>query len=207
VRYAVHYPTPDVYRDAVIWFPDNAVSFDPATGAASKTLSPYVVQSVGETRFRISGTVVLQPGSVMVIKAAEPWRTDWLTSGLYDDGWTRPDTPAVVRVFAAPGQKGAVQRTLTLQLRSPADVTSRGFTIGWAGGSLQGTAGNAGSVSERVELCVPAGGYADVQLETPDSSTVPGDLKSQADSGIPRQGGLLVAGISLADEIGGRCRV
>jgi hypothetical protein len=207
VRYAVHYPTPDVYRDAVIWFPDNAVPFDPATGAASKTLTPYVVQSVGETRFRVSGTVVLQPGSVMVIKTAEPWRTDWLTSGLYDDGWTRPDTPAVVRVFAAPGQKGAVQRTLTLQLRSPADVASRDFTIGWAGGSLRGTAGNAGSVSERVELCVPAGGYADVQLETPDSSTIPGDLRSQADSGTPRQGGLLVAGISLADEIGGRCRV
>jgi hypothetical protein len=206
IRYAVHYPTPDVYRDAVIWFPNNALAFDPTTGAASATLTPYVVQSVSETRFRISGTVVLEPSNMMVIRSTTPWRTDWLTSGLYDDGWTRPDTTARIRVFGEPGARQAVQRTLTVQLRGAVGVPPRPFALRWRGGSTHGVAGSDSSVQERITLCVPARGHADVQLSVAGSSQIPGDQKSIADSTQPRQGGLLVSGISLADEIGPACR-
>jgi hypothetical protein len=205
VRFDVHYPTPDVYSDAVIWFPDNPVQFDQATGAASASLTPYVVQSVNETRFRISGNVIIQRPDAMLIQAASPWRTDWLTYGLYDDGWTMPGTPARVRVFAAPEQQHAVIRTLTFQVRAPIGVDARRFEITWNGGSLHADANGTNSVSERVDVCVPAHGFAEVRLATPVSSIIPGDQKRADTWMLTRKGGVLVADLSLADEIGARC--
>jgi hypothetical protein len=204
VRYAAHDPT-GAYGDAVIWFPANTLTVDPKDGRASRTFTPYVVQSVGETRFRISGTVVLQRPDVMLIRADMPWRADWASSGLYDDGWTKPRTPAHIRVFATPRQRGAVTRTLTLQLRAPEDVESRPFRIAWAGGSTAGAAGGASSVSTPVQICVPAHGHAEVEVSTPGVSAIPGDQRNLDASLQPRRGGLLLAGISLADEIGPPC--
>ena len=203
VRYAIHYP-PGAYADAVIWFPNNAVTFDSATGRASRSLTPLVVQSVGETRFRISGTVQIQRTDVMLIRADLPWRTDWLTSGLYGDGWTRPRTVAHIHVFAVPGQQGAVTRTLTVQLRAPVDQPDRAFRIAWRHGSLAGKANDQSSSIEQVRLCVPAHGYADVRVSSSTSSDVGAD---QSVLGAPphRQGGVLVADISLSDELGGAC--
>src|SRR5262249_43926315 len=40
VRYGVHYP-PGLYADAVIWFPNNAITFDPRTGRANRSLTPF----------------------------------------------------------------------------------------------------------------------------------------------------------------------
>jgi hypothetical protein len=205
VRFDVHYPTPDVYSDAVIWFPDNPVQFDQATGAASASLTPYVVQSVNETRFRISGNVIIQRPEAMLIQAASPWRTDWLTYGLYDDGWTKPGTPARVRVFATPEQQHAVKRTLTFQVRAPIGVDARRFEITGNEGSLHADANGTNSVSERVDVCVPAHGFAEVRLATPVSSIIPGDQKRADTWMLTRKGGVLVGDLSLADEIGARC--
>jgi hypothetical protein len=203
VRYAIHYP-PGAYADAVIWFPNNAVTFDPRTGKASRTLSPLVVQSVGETRFRISGTVQIQNTDLMVIRADEPWRTDWLTSGLYGDGWTRPNTTAHVHVFAVPGQRGAVMRTLTVQVRAPVDQPDRAFRIEWRRGSVGGKANDQSSSIEQIPLCVPAHGYADVRVSSPTTSDV-GPDQSVLGAAPHRLGGVLVADISLSDDIGGAC--
>jgi hypothetical protein len=204
VRYGIHYP-PGLYADAVIWFPNNAVTFDPRSGRASRSLTPLVVQSVGETRFRISGTVRLQNTDVMLIQAAMPWRTDWLTSGLYGDGWTRPHTTAHIHVFAAPGQRGPVTRSLTVQLRAPIDVAERPFTLAWRHGTIRATANSQNNVAEQIPLCVPARGYADVRISSPASSDA-GPDQSQLEPRLQRPGGVLVAGISLADEIGAACK-
>jgi hypothetical protein len=205
IRFDIHYPTPDVYDDAVIWFPNNPLQFDQSTGAATATLTPYVVQSVNETRFRISGTVMIQRPDVMLIQAASPWRTDWLTYDLYDDGWTRPGTAARIRVFATPGQEHAVTRTLTLQVRAPIQVPRRSFTIAWTGGSLHADANGTNSVSERVDVCVPARGFAEVRLATPVSSTIPGDQRGADTWMLARKGGVLLSDLSLADEVGETC--
>ena len=78
----------------------------PATGRASVSPTRYVAQSDKETRFRISGTAVSNTRGAMLIEAEQPWRTDWLTFGLYDDGWSRPgvpgDGPRVRRARPAP---------------------------------------------------------------------------------------------------------
>jgi Dolichyl-phosphate-mannose-protein mannosyltransferase len=203
VRYAIHYP-PGAYADAVIWFPNNPVTFDPRTGKASRTLTPLVVQSVGETRFRISGPVQIQRTDVMLIRADLPWRTDWLTSGLYGDGWTLPHTTAHIHVFAVPGQRGAVTRTLTVQVRAPIDQPDRGFRIAWRHGSISGKANDQSSSIEQIPVCVPPHGHADVRVSSPTTSDVGPD---QSVLGAPphRRGGVLVADISLSDEIGGTC--
>jgi hypothetical protein len=208
VRYAAH-DTTDAYRDAVVWFPADTISFDSRTGAAraSWTQTPIVVQSIGETRFRISGPVSDETGEVLLVKAPRPWRADWVTFGLYDDGWTQPGRTARVRVFAAPGQTHAVIRTLTLLLRAPEDVADRRFRVAWRGGSTAGTANGASSTSVRVQLCVPARGFAEARVTTPTVSRIPGDERAFDASLRIRRGGLLASGISLADEIGPACSV
>ena len=209
VRYSVHYPTPFVYADALIWFPKSTLGFDARTGAVAvpqKPQTPYVVQSVGETRFRIDGPVQIQRPDVMLIRATVPWRADWLTFGLYGDGWTQPRVPARIRVFPVPGQKGAVVRTLSLQVRTPPDVPRRGFEVESNLGALHAEATSDENASVRIELCVPSDRFSEVRVSTPEHSSIPGGLQSLADSLLPREGGVLIADISVADEIGGPCR-
>jgi hypothetical protein len=206
IRYGVHYPTDDTFRDAYIWFPPNRIHIDPKTGVAGPSRTPYVVQSEGETRFRISGTIQLERPDVMLIDARMPWRVDWLTFGLYDDGWTRPNTPARIRVFAAPGQHGPVTRTLTVQVRLPPNLDAGSFTLrsGLATVRKKVVAGETALV--QLPICVPASGNAEARLTTPVRATIPGDQQSQPASTEPRVGGVLVAEIALADEVGGPCR-
>jgi len=205
VRYGIHYPTPDVYRDAVIWFPVNPLTLDLATGAASKSWSPYVVQSVTETRFRISGTALNARTDVMLIRAAMPWRADWLTFGLYDDGWMLPGKAARIRVFAMRGQRGPVTRTLSVQVELPPNIASQRFELVTNLARVRSEATTAATAVERIPICVPAHGFTEARLTTPTISPIPGDQRSQYASTLPRDGGLLVADISLADELGGPC--
>jgi hypothetical protein len=205
VRYSVHYPTDDVYADAVIWFPNNRLAFDPRTGRASATLSPYVVASVGETRFRLAGDVQLQRADAMLIRTRSPWRAEWLTSGLYDDGWSRPGRPVRLRVFAVPGQDGAARRLISLHFSPPDGVAKLDYAISSNVGLASGSLAAGGEAHEAVEVCVPAGGFADVVLTTPNRSRIPGDLRSREYLQIPREGGLLLQDVSLADEVLGRC--
>jgi hypothetical protein len=207
IRYSVHYPTPDVYADAVSWFPNNPLAFNPRTGYASHTWSPYVVQSVTETRFRIAGNVQVQGATMMLIDADIPWRTNWLTYGLYDDGWTKPGRTVRVRVFSAPGQGGARTRTLSFQIQAPPTVSSRPFTITSNLATVHGVATNTDTAFENVNICVPAHGYAEAELEVAGSSLIPGDLRSLSYSNLTnRRGGVYVADLSVADELGAPCR-
>jgi hypothetical protein len=96
-------------------------------------------------------------------------------------------------------------RTLTFQVRAPIEVPKRSFEIAWNGGSLHADANGTNSVSERVDVCVPTRGFAEIRLVTSASSEIPGDQRSEDTSILPRKGGVLIAGLSLADEIGGPC--
>jgi hypothetical protein len=206
IRYASHYPTPDVYDDAVVWFPNTPLAFNPKTGYASHSWTPYVVQSVTETRFRIAGNVQVQGQTMMLIDADQPWRTSWLTYGLYDDGWTKPGAAVMIRVFASPGQKRAVTRTLTFQIQAPSDVDHRRFSIVTNLAALSGVATSADTTFENVNICVPPHGYAEALFRAVGTSSIPGDQRSLAYSNLTnRRGGLLIADLSLADELGAPC--
>jgi hypothetical protein len=207
IRYGIHYPNLDSYGDAIIWFPNNSIMFDPQTGAASRSLSPYVLQAVADSRFRISGNVQrIDPSGVMLIDAEMPWRTNWLTYGLYNDGWMRPGAVARIRVYGDPKQHGDATRTLTFQVQSPTDIASEHYTISTNLGTTQGTAVSDNGTFTSVSLCLPRRGFAEARVEAPQVGTIPGDLDSLEGSAIPRRGSLLVSNLSVADEIGAPCR-
>ncbi len=179
--------------------------FNPVTGVSSISPAPYVLQANQETRFRIAGEVkVLQP-DVMLIDASEPWHLDWLTTGLYPDGWTKPRTTGRVRVFASPGQRGAVTRWVTIAYRAPDGVPQRavGITSNLETGQGQAT---ASTLRTAVRVCVPARGFAEVRVRADGASEIPGDLRDIGLSSGSRQGGVFVAEIALADEVGPPCR-
>jgi hypothetical protein len=200
----IHYGGPDAYRYTDPTFPKVTPVFNPQTGASDLSPAPYVVEATQESRFHISGSIKVYGPGVYLIQAEEPWRTDWLTFGLTDDGWTKPGVTARVRVFSAPGQRGARARTVQIAFRAPDGVASRPVEIEsnsarWQGDALPDT------TRQSVEVCVPAHGFSDVFFAARGSSTIPGDQADQTEAQGSRQGGVFLPEIDLADEVGPAC--
>jgi hypothetical protein len=187
-------------------FPRTFLRFDPKTGLANASPSPYVLEGEVETRFRIAGVVVSDTRETLLIKAGQPWRAEWLTSGLYDDGWTRPNRTARIRIFATPDQQGPTTRLLTLGIRAPLGDRARAFRIVSNRAALHGVANGHDRILVPVQACVPAHGYTDVRVTSPEHSRIFGDMTSAATfSGPTRSAGVLFTQIALADELGGPC--
>jgi hypothetical protein len=202
----VQYGGPWFFKYTGDTFPQRRVRFDPVTGLAAASPTQYVLEADQETRFRVSGTAIVQQEGTELIDAARPWRTDWMTFGFYPDGWTQPGKAVRIRVFSVPGQRTARIRTLSVAVRAPEDVPKRTFSFR---SDLQRVAAVAtpDTVRETVELCVPAHGYTEVRLAARGSSTIPGDLRDyNLAEFTKRRGGIFVAEIALADEIGGPCK-
>jgi hypothetical protein len=194
-----------VYRARFSWtpdtFPKTTLSFDPATGRANVSPSDYVAQSVADTRFHVAGKPTPAYGAVVLTRAEQPWRTEWLTTGLYDDGWTRAGVSAAIRVFAVPGQTTRVKRYLTLTVRAPAD--SRGAALRVSSNLAEVRTRALAETSSQVAVCVPAGSFADVHVSTPARSPIAGDPQSaERQDRLGREGGVLLTQIALADETG-----
>jgi hypothetical protein len=199
-------PTSLAYAYTGPWFPKTVPRLDERSGAVGPTLTRYALQSVGESRFRIAGTVIQQTQQAMLIDALRPWRLAWRTFGLYEDGWTRPDETARVRVYASAGGGGAVTHYLSLQLQTPPDVPSRAVTVVSNLERRQvDVAREDTAVVQGLLVCVPAGGYADVELRAAGASLIGGDQGTLADSLIERRGGIHVTGIAVGDETAGAC--
>ena len=205
VTHVAQYLDPYAYRFTDPTFPKIMPTFNPRTGLASISPTPYVIQAVQDSRFRLSGNVqAVQPSGMALIDADRPWRTDWLSSGLYDDGWTKPGVTTRVRVFAAPGQRRAVYRALQFGFRSPDDVARRPVQIASNAARWSGTAVPS-TTRQTVEVCVPAHGYSDVSFRALGSSEIPGSSDDFGRSQLSRRGGVFLAQIALADEIGKSC--
>jgi hypothetical protein len=165
-----------------------------------------VLQADQETRFRISGPALVENRGMRLIRTAMPWRLDWISFGLYADGWTRPGRTARIRVFAYPGQHGPRLRTLTIGARAPEDVSTRRFSVRTNLEAVNETA-TPENIHATVSICVPAHGYAQARLRVRGSSTIPGDLRDyELAEYSSRVGGIFVDEIALADEVGGPCR-
>jgi hypothetical protein len=204
----VHYGGGDIFEYTGIWFPKLYMQFNPSTGAANMSPSKYVLSADQETRFHIAGKAKAVHSDVVLTEATEPWRADWLSFGLYDDGWTKPGTPLRVRVFAAPGQRTAITRYVTFQAQPPDPVAERPFTVTSNLETRREVATNTHTtLVGSVRVCVPPKGYAEVRLSTPESSYIPGDQRDEPSSEVERQGGLFINEIALADEFGSPCRI
>jgi hypothetical protein len=183
-------------------FPTIALSFDPTTGRANASPSDLVLQGVPETRFGLAGRVLDDDRGVALVRTERPWRAGWLTFGLYRDGWTIPKVTGRIRIFAEPGQRETRQRYVTISIRAPAGVTSRPFAVRSNAAEWRGDAGGE-PTSKQLAVCVPAGGYADIEVSAPTYSPIYGDPQSATSfSSYARSGGVLITGIALADELG-----
>ncbi len=189
-------------------FPRVMLRFDPTTGVANASPSPYVVQSNKETRFRIAGKGAAGSPDTRdsaIVLAGKPWRAAWVSYGMYDDGWTRPHRVARVRLFGEAGQMHPAIRTLTLGVQAP--NASRPFTVVSNRQTVHATATDGDRVLVAVTACVPARGFTDVRVSTPGASVAYGDPRTAATAVLPRQAGVHLTEIAEADEIGPRCRL
>jgi hypothetical protein len=194
-----HYPGAGRFDYTGIWFPKLYLRFDPRTGAANVSPTTYVVQSLGETRFRIAGVAAPDRDPIRLIRAGRRWRAAWLMLGDYDDGWTRPGVTARVRVFATPGQRAPEIRFLTVRAEGPAGrpVTMRSNTQVWRGVT---------PAEETLRVCVRPRGFTDVRVTAHGASPIPGDARDAVSAAFAgRSGGVFLGEIALANETGGAC--
>lgn len=196
---------PGLFEGTPSTFPKTYLRFDPHTGRANVSPASDVAQQIGDARFHIAGAPLTFDRTVFLVQPEQPWRADWVTRGLYDDGWTRPKTPARIRVFGYPGQRGAVTRSLQLFLNAPPGVTSRGYRLTSNLGAWQGAVGGD-QVTLSFSVCVPAGDAAEATLTVPQTSQIYGDPSDAVSFSVPRQAGLLVARVYLSGTIGPACK-
>ena len=180
-------------------FPKLALRFGPQ-GLANISPPGDVVQAVGDTRFHLAGTVVLNNRNAFLVRPDQPWRADWSTSGLYDDGWTRPGSTARIYVYPYPGQGVRVTRRLTVSVYAPAGVPARPFSLG-AAANVAGP----NEVSQDATVCVPATRAAVVTLKVHGASPIPGDTRTIFTVAQPRQGGVDVSRIYLSGAVTPGC--
>ena len=199
------YITGGIFESTGGTFPKIYLEFNQTTGAANVSPTRFAAEGAHESRFRISGAARPVDHGVRLIDAAMPWRADWLTYGLTDDGWTKPGVTARVRVFAQPGQRRPVSRFLTFQIWTPTDVPSRPYRIASSLEQVAGAATNRHTVFARVRVCVPAHGYAEARVSSSGHSMIYGDMRDLANFSVPRQAGIFLAEIALADELGPPC--
>ena len=182
-------------------FPKIDLRFDPTTGRANVDLDAFVAQAVAETRFHIVGEPFTTQRNVILSQPDRPWRADWVSYGLYDDGWTKPHETARIRVFSLPNQKGRALRWLTLRLLAPEQVAPRAVSIRSDAGSWQFDVTSA-SIQQQVSICVASHGYADLTVNTAGFSQIAGDPANTETFATTRSGGVQFQQIALADETG-----
>jgi hypothetical protein len=193
-----------IYRGGLSWtpetFPKTTLRLDPSTGRANLSPSSYLAQADRETRFRLAGRPDTEYRGVLLLKAARPWRAEWMSFGLYDDGWTTPKVTARIRIFSSPGQRTSMVRYLTISVRTAPDVAQRSFRVrsNMTDSRAQATQRTA---SYQFGACVPPHGYADVSLRSAKYSPIYGDPQSLSHfTSFARSGGVRLMQIALADE-------
>jgi hypothetical protein len=177
-------------------FPKLDLRFDPRTGRANVDLDSYVAQAQYDARFHVAGRQLTVQRGVSIVFPDRPWHADWVSYGLYDDGWTRPGVTARFRVFPLPGQRVPELRTLTFVLVAPNGVTTRRASL--ASDSTSSTLDvTTAPLTKAVPVCVPPGRAADVRLRASGSTQIYGDQANLTTFQEPRSAGLLVAEVTL----------
>jgi hypothetical protein len=105
-----------------------------------------------------------------------------------------------VRLFPVAGQQTPRTRYLSLAFRAPDSLRLRAVPVA---SNLEHWSGTTSAATTRVQIPIAsAHGFTEVLIRTPDSSTI----SQPARLGRARQGGISIAQIAVADEVGGKCR-
>ena len=176
--------------------------FDPRTGRAHETpASRYALFYGYDARFRLAGTQHHFERDAYIVEPERPWRADWITRGIWPDGYTRPHTPTTITVYAKPGQTTPLRRFLTIEASNPDPVDPRPVSITSGAGDWSGTIPPQQSLRQQLELCVPAGGRATVRIATPGVTGVYRDPTVGPPTGVSnRPVGIQLRTVALADE-------
>ena len=179
-------------------FPPLDLDFNPEMGYANISPSRYLVQLVDDSRFRMDGAIILtNRGAYLIDTGHSRWRADWITLGLFDDGWTIPGVVGRLRVFPTPGQTFPTLRTVAITFDSP--VAGRPVELISNDGVWRGRISSAGSGTlASVTICGPARGFTDVRIIVKGSSPTPyGDMRNINTFGSYRTAGVLVSNVGI----------
>jgi hypothetical protein len=194
---------PNQFSPTPTTFPKLDIRFNPRTGLSNVDVDSYIAQAAGDVRFHLKGRYLTTMRDVSIVFPDRPWRADWVTRGLYPDGWSRPGRVAHIKVFPDAAQHGPVLRTLTVAMRAPGGA-SRPTTFTSNAGRWQLDVG-ADTVQQAVSVCVPRNAPAEVSVRVRGASPIAGDPSTLETFAQPRQAGVLVGSISLAGELGASC--
>jgi hypothetical protein len=188
-------------------FPVSVLELDFATGRFRGTADapPYVVFADGDPRFLLAGKRIVRKNGLSLLAVPRPYRTRWATRGLDLDGWTRPGRPVRISVYAEPGQRSRLVR-LSILLLSPAEGGSpTAYSLTGAGVNSHGhVPPDGGRTVQRVALCLPAAGRADLTLRVNASAEIAGPPIGDWENPDRREVGALVGAVEVAP-LGGRC--
>jgi hypothetical protein len=185
-------------------FPKVDLRFDPHTGRANFDVDSYVAQAANDARFHVRGRLLTTQRGVSIVFPDRPWRADWVSYGLWPDGWTRPRRTARIRVFPDPGQQTARKGTLTLTLVAPDGAPERPVLLQSNSGSWKVKVTPA-TTQQVVTVCVPVGRPADVTLRASGATQIYGDQSTIETSAEPREAGVLVGQVVLDEPPGVSC--
>jgi hypothetical protein len=203
-----------VRTEADISLPDEkhwTTLFDERTGVALPGVpeTEFALIHGTDVRLRLAGKVRILDRDAYLFETERPWRATWVTDDIWPDGFTRPQTPATISVFPEPGQKGPLQRFVTLSIASPDREAARPVAIRSNLGEWAEDVAPETSFEPQVVVCVPPDRPGRVTIETPATSLVYPDPTKTAPGGrIDRSVGVLLRSVALADETAPleRCR-
>lgn len=155
-------------------FPVDDLVVDPLRGRVltAGEAPDYVVVATSDVRFRLAGPRRAARHGLELLELERPARAEWATRGLQVDGWLRPRRPARVRAFARPGAPSEIV-ALDVVLKAP-PTEGISYRIGPEAAVREASAPADAAVVERVELCVPARGYADARIVAAAAGVMPG---------------------------------
>jgi len=179
-------------------FPKLHLTFDPSTGFANTSPTRYVAESDRETRFQIRGPSLTVQRDMRLIDASRPWRVDWMTFGLDDDGFTRPARRAAIRVFPEPDQQRPLMRYAAVEIQ--AHSARQGAELSSNTGSDRVRLESGAETTAQIKVCVPARGHATVFVRPIGVAQVYGDLGARAGINQSRIRGVQIVRISLLEE-------
>jgi hypothetical protein len=196
-------PGGDSYAYTGIWFPKLDLALDPTTGRANISPTSLVAVSDKDTRFQLAGTGMGSSGDIRLVRAAMPWRAQWISFGLYDDGWTKPGVTARIRIFPSPGQTRAEIRVFAFAVHPADGVTSQPVHLVSNLAHWSRNASDTGTIVSQLKVCVPASGYTEIRISTPRAVEIP--VEQSEPSTASRRGGVFFGETALADEVDGTC--
>jgi hypothetical protein len=161
--------------DQLVIGPTAPLTLDFGSGALASGIGnppPQLLLATGDVRFapEYTGTPV-RNGDLTLYRTPLPYRAAWATQGIADDGSTRLGRSVVVRVFARQGAPTTRTRVVMAVHRVPGEGRSHRYTVTTDGVTRLRKMGS--SKTDVSEVCVPAGGNADVTLR-PQGGTASG---------------------------------